>query len=96
MTKSRLVELVAERAGVSRQVAERAVNAVFEAIERGLIAGARVEVRGFGTIKPKRYRPHVAHNPRTGEKIPVPEKIKPRFRMSKILLHRLNPELAED
>jgi nucleoid DNA-binding protein len=96
MTKSQLIDLVANRAGVSRQVAERAINATFESIERALVAGRRVEIRGFGTLKPKRYRPHTAHNPRTGEKIPVSEKVKPRFRMSKVLLHRLNPGLAQN
>ena len=64
-----------------------------EKIEKALISGKSVELRGFGAFFTKRIKEkYSARNPRTGEIIYVPEKNKVRFRASKKLKHLINNE----
>ena len=50
----------------------------------------RVEIRGFGSFYPKKYKYYKGRNPKTGESIQVPEKILPLYRPSRDLLDKLN------
>ncbi len=43
--------------------------------------GDRVEIRGFGTFSVKKYKPYKGRNPKTGEKISVPPKKLPLFKV---------------
>ena len=73
MTKRELVEVVAERANVSKAEAERVYNAVFEVLAEEVAKGeARVD--GFGTFKVAQRAARQAKNPRTGEVVEVPAK----------------------
>ena len=53
MNKTELVADVAEKAGLSKRDAEKAVNAVFESITESLKAGDKVSLVGFGTFDVK-------------------------------------------
>jgi len=53
--------------GFSHTMAEEVVNAVFNAMSNALINGDRVEIRGFGSFKVKKYDGYTGRNPRTGE-----------------------------
>lgn len=55
----------------SRAAAERAVDAVFDAITAELQAGQTVTVRGFGTFKVKKRAERMGRNPHTGEPIKI-------------------------
>ena len=60
-------------------------------IEKALIAGRKVELRGFGIFSKKRLnQKYSARNPKTGEIIYVPEKNKVRFKPSKKLKDFIN------
>ena len=73
MTKRELVEVVAERANVSKAEAERVYNAVFEVLAEEVAKGeARVD--GFGTFKVAQRAARQAKNPRTGAIVEVPAK----------------------
>ena len=50
----------------------------------------RVEIRGFGSFYPKKYKSYKGRNPKTGESIVVPEKVLPLYRPSRDLLDKLN------
>ncbi len=89
MTKSELVDAVAHRHSVPRVVAEAVVESFFGGIARALQAGARVEVRGFGTFAPKRYRAYAGRDPRTGAPIQVAPKVLPVFRVGRELKLRV-------
>ena len=91
MTKS---ELIARLAGHYPQLvakdAEFAVNAILEAMITSLVKGQRIEVRGFGTFKIN-YRPRrTGRNPKSGEKVPVPEKFVPHFKSGRELRERVD------
>ena len=90
MTKSELSEALAEKSGSTRATAELVVNTIFETIMAGLGAGAKVEVRGFGSFRVKLYDGYEGRNPATGAPVRVAAKRVPTFRQSKKMTDRLN------
>ncbi len=73
-----------------REEAERLVTCLLDEIAGALERGLRVELRGLGalTVKPKRERQ--GRNPRTGEALTIEARRVVRFRVSELLLARLN------
>ena len=70
---------------------EAIIDTFCENVEKALIDGRKVELRGFGTIFVKKIKEkYSARNPKTGELIYVPEKNKVRFRASKNLKKIIN------
>jgi len=62
-----------------------------KSIEKALIEGRNVELRGFGTFFIKKIKEkYSARNPLTGEIIYIPEKNKVRFKASKKLKNLIN------
>ncbi len=92
MTRIELVDALAHRHSVSRQVAEAVVDGFFSGISRSLQSGARVEIRGFGSFAAKQYQGYEGRNPRTGAAIVVAPKVLPVFRVGKELKLRLEGE----
>ena len=93
MTKSQLIDVVAEVNSLSRASAERIVNAMFEEMSNTLIRGERIEFRGFGSFQVRHYQPYEGRNPRTGETVSVPMRRRVRYRMSERMFERLNDRL---
>jgi integration host factor subunit beta len=85
MTKADLIEVVLEKAKITRVKAETVVETVFESIKEALKAGERVELRGFGSFEVRHYEGYQGRNPRTGEVIDVPKKRLPFFKVGKNL-----------
>jgi integration host factor subunit beta len=85
MTRNELVEALVQQRGVPRPTAERLVSTVLDSIRDALVAGDRVELRGFGTFQPRSYRAYRGRNPRNGEPVKVAPKLLPVFRLGKEL-----------
>ena len=85
MNKSDLMMALKENINLSRQEAENIVNVFFQSIEDSLGDGSRVEIRGFGSFTVNGYRSYVGRNPKTGQKIRVPAKKLPFFKVGKEL-----------
>ncbi len=85
MTKSQLVEILAKAMGISNKKADEVVRVFFEEIEKALLRGERVEIRGFGSFKVKDYGAYQGRNPKTGEIIQVPPKRLPVFKVGSAL-----------
>ena len=85
MNKTELIAAAAQKAGLSKKDAEKAVNATFEAITAAMAAGDRVQVAGFGIFEVKARDARVARNPRTKETIQIPATKVPAFKASKNL-----------
>ena len=70
---------------------ENIIDIFSRSIEKALIAGRNIELRGFGSFFIKKIKEkYSARNPKTGEIIYVPEKNKVRFRPSKKLKEFIN------
>lgn len=74
MNKTELVAAVAEKAGLSKAAAAKAVEATLAAVEEAVKAGNNVQLLGFGTFKVVEKKAHEAINPATKAKIMVPAK----------------------
>ena len=86
MTRSDLVEELASRfSQLTHRDAEIAVRAILDAMNDALVAGHRIEIRGFGSFSINRRPPRIGRNPRSGESVEIPEKRVPHFKPGKAL-----------
>ena len=67
MTKTELVESIAQDLGLSKAAAQRALETVFERITTGLIRDQTCQIQGFGTFHVKMRKERKGRHPRTGE-----------------------------
>jgi integration host factor subunit beta len=91
MTKSELIAQLAQR--YSQLVAkdtEYAVKMILDAMTQALVSGSRIEIRGFGSFGLNYRPPRVGRNPKSGEKVKVPEKYVPHFKAGKELRERVD------
>ncbi len=93
MTKSDLIEHVAELNKVSKGRAEALVDAVFECLGDALRRDERVEIRGLGSFETRRYGAYKGRNPRTGDSVAVRPKRLPFFKAGKDLKDLINAKL---
>ncbi len=91
MTKS---ELLAKLAGRFPQLvakdADYAVKMILDAMTAALTRGDRIEIRGFGSFALNYRPPRIGRNPKSGEKVQVPEKYVPHFKAGKELRERVD------
>ncbi len=72
MTKTELVESVAQDLALSKADAQRALEAVLARITAGLVRDAKVQIQGFGTFHAKMRKERMGRNPQTGEPLHIP------------------------
>jgi integration host factor subunit beta len=97
MTKADLISVVAKRLDITQVQAGIIVEAALRSIVSALQGGQEVEIRGFGSFRFRNRAPRKGRNPKTGERVDVPPKKIPYFKMGKELKSLLNAERpAED
>ena len=90
MNKAELIASVAEKAGLTKKDAEKAVGAIFESIQQALVEGDKVQMIGFGTFEVKERSARTGRNPRTNETIQIPASKNPVFKAGKALKDAVN------
>ena len=85
MNKQDLIGIVAERTGLPRADAARAVEAMLDAIGAELRRGGEVRLVNFGTFSVGVRKASPGRNPRTGEPISIDATRQPKFRAGKQL-----------
>ena len=90
MTKADLINIISEKAGITRVKAETVVNTVFDSMVDALLRNDRIEIRGFGSFVNREYEAYRGRNPRTGEVINVEQKRLPFFKVGKELKEDIN------
>ncbi len=85
MNKSQLIDVVAEKAELSRAAADSAVNALIGAIADSLSNNDPVTIVGFGTFSTRDRAARAGRNPRTGETIQIAASTLPVFKAGKAL-----------
>jgi len=91
MTKSELIARLAERhPQLVAADAEMAVKTILDAMVGSLVAGERIEIRGFGSFCLNFRPPRVGRNPKTGERVHVDGKYVPHFKAGKELRDRVD------
>jgi integration host factor subunit beta len=90
MTKSELIDAVAARGELTKARAELVVNCVFDTMIEAMRKGEGIEIRGFGSLTVRPYKPYEGRNPRTGQPVDVPAKRLPFFKVGKELRELVN------
>ena len=94
MTKSDLIARLAERfPQLVAKDADFAVKMILDAMSEALVRGDRIEIRGFGSFALNYRPPRVGRNPKSGDKVSVPEKWVPHFKAGKELRERVDSAL---
>ncbi|WP_374340192.1 integration host factor subunit beta [Methyloversatilis sp.] len=95
MTKSELITRLATRfPQLVAKDADYAVKMILDEMTAALVRGDRIEIRGFGSFSLNHRPPRVGRNPKSGEKVMVPEKRVPHFKAGKELRERVDIALA--
>jgi integration host factor subunit beta len=91
MTKSELiVRLAARFPQLVAKDADFAVKMILDAMTSALSRGDRIEIRGFGSFALNYRPPRTGRNPKSGERVQVPEKHVPHFKAGKELRERVD------
>lgn len=88
MNKGQLVERLAGDLG-SKAAAERAIDAVLDAVRKGLKKDGKVQVVGFGTFEVRKRKARMGRNPQTGESIKIKASKTVAFRPGKDLKSKI-------
>ena len=90
MTKAELVSAIAEKAGLNKNQARDALEALLSSVTDSLKSGNDVRLVGFGTFKAVERKAGTARNPRTGETVNRPASKTARFQVGEALKGALN------
>ena len=91
MTKSDLVQTLSEKVtSLTKKECEVIVDTVFHHMKDALQRGEKIEIRGFGSFTVRVRRAKEGRNPKTGEKVSIPEKRIPFFKVGKELCELVN------
>ena len=96
MTKADLINIVAKRLDITQVQSGIIVEAALKSIVNALQNGQEVEIRGFGSFRFRNRAPRKGRNPKTGEKVDVPPKKIPYFKMGKELKALLNGKVSPE
>ena len=94
MNKSELISAVAEKTGLAKKDAEKAIKAVMETVVATVAAGAKVQVVGFGTFEGHERKARMGKNPATGAAMEIPASVVPSFKAGKAFKETVNAAKA--
>lgn len=89
MTKKEIVKTISEEIGMTQLRTKEIVQKTFDAIVKTLVEDRRIELRNFGVFEVKKRAARKARNPRTGDKVFVPEKFVVTFKPGKEMEERV-------
>ena len=90
MNKADLVAKVAEKSGVTKKDAEKALAAFIDTVVDGLKKGEKISLVGFGTFETRERAARTGINPQTGAKIAIAASKNPVFKAGKALKDAVN------
>lgn len=83
MNKTELIAQIAEKSGLSRKDAEKALTAAISSITEAVCNNEKVQLVGFGSFELKCREARIGRNPRTREPIEIPATRTPIFKAGK-------------
>lgn len=95
MTKKEIVKDISDEIGLTQLKTKEIVQKTFDAIVKTLVEEGRIELRNFGVFEVKKRAARKARNPRTGDKVFVPEKFVVTFKPGKEMEERVR-QLEEE
>jgi nucleoid DNA-binding protein len=98
VTKKEIVKTISEEIGLTQLKTKEIVQKTFDAIVDTLVEERRIELRNFGVFEVKKRAARKARNPRTGQRVDVPEKFVVTFKPGKEMeekVRRLEQQVRE-
>lgn len=90
MKKVELVEAIAEKAGITKADANRALDAFVEVVKESLGKGLKIALVGFGTFATSKRAAREGRNPQTGETVKIPARTAVTFKAGSALKDAVN------
>lgn len=90
MNKAELINALADKAGLKKQKAKKALEAYIEIVTEKMSQKEEVVLIGFGTLIPRPQSSRMARNPKTGTPVQIPERTTVKFKPGKFLLEAIN------
>jgi nucleoid DNA-binding protein len=89
MRKRDIVLKISQETDIKQVIVKEVVQRTFDTILEALKNGSRIELRNFGVFQVKKRKKRIGRNPKTGEVVPVPERLtvifKPGLDMKKFI-----------
>jgi len=92
MNKGELVDAVAEKANVTKRQVDAVLTAALEAIMETVSEGNKVTLVGFGSFERRERKAREGRNPKTGDKMDIPETMVPAFSAGKLFKDKVAPK----
>lgn len=92
MNKGELVDVVAEKANVTKKQADSVLSAALEAIMEAVSDGEKVTLVGFGSFESRERKAREGRNPKTNEKMVIPATKVPAFSAGKLFKDKVAPK----
>ena len=80
MNKTELISAIAEKSGMTKKDAEKALAAVIDTLTDAMVQGDKVTLVGFGAFETKTREARMGRNPKTKEAIEIPATRIPVFK----------------
>lgn len=90
MNKQELVSAIAEKAGITKADAEKAINAFVKTTKETLAKKESIQLIGFGTFSVSERSARTGRNPQTGKEIQIAAKNVAKFKAGKALDDSIN------
>ena len=90
MSKTELVNFIAEESGLTKADASRALEAMMNGIVKGLKEDGKVTLTGFCTFTAKQKEAKMGRNPKTGEAVQIPARVAATIKAGSKLKDALN------
>jgi len=75
MSKTDLVNYIAEETGFTKADSAKALEAFISGVTKGLKKEGKVTLTGFATFSAKKKAAKTGRNPRTGEEVQIPARV---------------------
>ncbi|MDY7010578.1 MAG: HU family DNA-binding protein [Planctomycetota bacterium] len=89
VTKKELVDRIAERTGARHVLVKEIVQNFMDEVIAELVRGNRLEFRDFGVFEARVRAARMAQNPKTLERVHVPEKRTVRFKAGRLMKRKV-------
>ena len=90
MNRVELVAAMADKAGLAKKDAEKALKAFTDVVAEELKKGEKIQLVGFGTFEVSERAAREGRNPRSGETMTIAASKAPKFKAGKALKDAIN------
>lgn len=90
MNKAELIEALADKTGLHKQDAKKALDAYIEIVTEQMTKKEEIILIGFGSLTPRPQSERLARNPKTGEPVMIKPRTTVKFKPGKFLLEAMN------